>query len=84
MGNTNKCTMPSDALVIFGVTGDLVHKMIFPALYAMAMRPLQPDDVVRGQYAGYRKEPGVAKGSDVETFSALRLFIDSWRWEGVP
>src|SRR5665647_154475 len=49
-----------------------------------AMRPLQPDDVVRGQYAGYRKEPGVAKDSDVETFCALRLFIDSWRWEGVP
>ena len=48
------------------------------------MRPLQPDDVVRGQYAGYRKEPGVAKDSDVETFCALRLFIDSWRWEGVP
>jgi len=39
---------------------------------------------VRGQYAGYRKEPGVAKNSDVETFCALRLFIDSWRWEGVP
>ena len=49
-----------------------------------AMRPLQPDDVVRGQYSGYRKEPGVAKRSDVETFCALRLFIDSWRWEGVP
>ena len=49
-----------------------------------AMRPLQADDVVRGQYAGYRKEPGVAKKSDVETFCALRLFIDSWRWEGVP
>ena len=49
-----------------------------------AMRPLQPDDVVRGQYAGYRKEPGVAKESDVETFCALRLFIDSWRWQGVP
>jgi glucose-6-phosphate 1-dehydrogenase len=48
------------------------------------MRPLKPDDVVRGQYAGYRKEPGVAKNSDVETFCALRLFIDSWRWEGVP
>ena len=39
---------------------------------------------MRGQYAGYRKEPGVAKDSDVETFCALRLFIDSWRWEGVP
>ncbi|MFI5167992.1 MAG: glucose-6-phosphate dehydrogenase [Thermoanaerobaculales bacterium] len=49
-----------------------------------AMRPLKPEDVVRGQYAGYRKEPGVAKGSDVETFCALRLYIDSWRWEGVP
>ena len=49
-----------------------------------AMRPLKPDDVVRGQYAGYRKEPDVAKNSDVETFCALRLFIDSWRWEGVP
>ena len=49
-----------------------------------AMRPLAPDDLVRGQYAGYRNEPGVAKNSDVETFCALRLFIDSWRWEGVP
>ncbi len=49
-----------------------------------AMRPLKPDDLVRGQYAGYRKEPGVAKHSDVETFCALRLFIDSWRWGGVP
>jgi glucose-6-phosphate 1-dehydrogenase len=49
-----------------------------------AMRALTPDDLVRGQYAGYRKEPDVAKDSDVETFCALRLFIDSWRWEGVP
>ncbi len=49
-----------------------------------AMRPLHPDDVVRGQYAGYRNEPGVARSSDVETFCALRLYIDSWRWEGVP
>jgi glucose-6-phosphate 1-dehydrogenase len=49
-----------------------------------AMRPLKPGDLVRGQYTGYRKEPGVAKQSDVETFCALRLFIDSWRWEGVP
>jgi glucose-6-phosphate 1-dehydrogenase len=49
-----------------------------------AMRPLTPDDIVRGQYAGYRKEPGVAKNSDVETFCAVRLFIDSWRWHGVP
>lgn len=49
-----------------------------------AMRPLRPDDLVRGQYAGYRKEPNVAKRSDVETFCALKLFIDSWRWQGVP
>ena len=49
-----------------------------------AMRPLEPGDVVRGQYAGYRNEPEVKKNSDVETFCALRLFIDSWRWEGVP
>jgi glucose-6-phosphate 1-dehydrogenase len=49
-----------------------------------AMRPVQPDDVVRGQYTGYRKEPGVDKDSDVETFCAMRLFIDSWRWQGVP
>jgi glucose-6-phosphate 1-dehydrogenase len=49
-----------------------------------AMRPLAPDDVVRGQFAGYRDEAGVAKDSDVETFCAVRLFIDSWRWAGVP
>lgn len=49
-----------------------------------AMRPLQPNDVVRGQYIGYRQEPGVAKKSDVETFCALRLYIDSWRWADVP
>ncbi len=49
-----------------------------------AMRPLKPEDLVRGQYAGYRDEPGVAKDSDVETYCALRLYIDSWRWEGVP
>ena len=49
-----------------------------------AMRPLVPDDIVRGQFAGYREEKGVAKDSDVETFCALRLSIDSWRWAGVP
>ena len=49
-----------------------------------AMRPLEPGDLVRGQYSGYRREPGVARRSDVETFFALRLFIDSWRWQGVP
>jgi len=49
-----------------------------------AMRPLTPDDLVRGQYDGYREEDDVAKNSDVETYCAARLFIDSWRWEGVP
>jgi glucose-6-phosphate 1-dehydrogenase len=49
-----------------------------------AMRPLTADDLVRGQFVGYRNEPGVAKNSDVETFCALRLSIDSWRWAGVP
>ncbi len=49
-----------------------------------AMRPLAPDDLVRGQFIGYHDEPGVAKDSDVETFCALRLFIESWRWAGVP
>ena len=48
------------------------------------MRALQPGDLVRGQYDGYLDEPGVAGDSDVETFCALRLFIDSWRWQGVP
>ena len=50
----------------------------------MAMRPLSADDVVRGQFAGYQNEPGVANDSDVETFCALRLFVDSWRWAGCP
>jgi glucose-6-phosphate 1-dehydrogenase len=49
-----------------------------------AMRPLKSEDMVRGQYAGYRQEKAVAKHSDVETYCALRLFIDSWRWDGVP
>lgn len=49
-----------------------------------ATRPSQPDDLIRGQYEGYRNEPAVAKDSDVETFCALRLHIDSWRWDGVP
>ena len=49
-----------------------------------AIRPLSARDLVRGQYAGYRQEIGVAPDSTVETFAALRLQIDSWRWEGVP
>ncbi len=46
--------------------------------------PLKPADVVRGQFTGYTKEPGVAAGSKVETFAAVRLVVDSWRWAGVP
>jgi glucose-6-phosphate 1-dehydrogenase len=49
-----------------------------------AMRPLKPEDVVRGQFEGYLSEPGVAPGSVVETYAALRCFIDNWRWQGVP
>ena len=49
-----------------------------------AMRPLRPRDLVCGQYDGYREEPGVAPDSTVETFAALRLEIESWRWAGVP
>src|SRR5664280_132207 len=49
-----------------------------------AMRPLRPEDMVRGQYVGYPDELNVAKDSDVETYCALKLYIDSWRWAGVP
>ena len=49
-----------------------------------AVRPLTAAQVVRGQYIGYRKEPGVAPDSKVETYAALALAIESWRWSGVP
>jgi glucose-6-phosphate 1-dehydrogenase len=49
-----------------------------------AMPPLDPANLVRGQFRGYRKEAGVAPDSKVETFAALRLEVDSWRWKGVP
>ena len=49
-----------------------------------AIRPLEARDVVRGQYVGYRDERGVAAGSTVETFAAVKLQIDTWRWAGVP
>jgi len=48
------------------------------------MRPLSPVDVVRGQFRGYRNEKGVAPDSQVETFAAVKLHIDTWRWAGVP
>jgi glucose-6-phosphate 1-dehydrogenase len=49
-----------------------------------AVRPLAAGDVVRGQYRGYRGEQGVAADSEVETFAAMRLHVNSWRWAGVP
>ena len=49
-----------------------------------SIAPIEPRDLVRGQLRGYRQEPGVAADSKVETFAALRLGIDSWRWQGVP
>lgn len=49
-----------------------------------AMRPLDPKEVVRGQFKGYRDEAGVAKNSQIETFAALQLHIDTWRWADVP
>jgi glucose-6-phosphate 1-dehydrogenase len=49
-----------------------------------AVRPIDPKDVVRGQYTGYRSVPGVDPASTVETFIAIKLFIDTWRWAGVP
>jgi glucose-6-phosphate 1-dehydrogenase len=49
-----------------------------------AIRTAAPADLVRGQYRGYRSEPGVAADSNVETYAALRLGLDSWRWAGVP
>jgi glucose-6-phosphate 1-dehydrogenase len=54
------------------------------AMLLKAIRPVTPDSVVRGQYRGYQSVPGVAAGSTVETFIAIRLFINSWRWAGVP
>ena len=49
-----------------------------------SMLPIQPTDVVRGQYAGYRAEEGVDPESETETFIAMKCFIDNWRWAGVP
>jgi glucose-6-phosphate 1-dehydrogenase len=49
-----------------------------------AMAPLDPSHVVRGQFRGYRNEPGVAGDSKMETFAAVRFEINSWRWKGVP
>ena len=54
------------------------------AMLLKAVRPLTPANVVRGQYDGYLDTPGVRRGSETETFAAIRLEIDTWRWSGVP
>lgn len=48
------------------------------------VRPMEADHIVRGQFRGYRDEPGVAPNSEVPTYAVLQLFVDSWRWQGVP
>jgi glucose-6-phosphate 1-dehydrogenase len=63
---------------------DARHLADEKAKVLMATRPIDPASVVKGQYRGYTDEPGVARGSLTETFAAVRLDIDSWRWAGVP
>jgi glucose-6-phosphate 1-dehydrogenase len=65
-----------------GTTPEAVPNEQFKVLDSI--RPLASLDVVRGQYRGYRDVPGVAPGSSVETFAALRLHVDTWRWSSVP
>jgi glucose-6-phosphate 1-dehydrogenase len=65
-----------------GHTAQALHNEKFKLLDSI--RPLQPDDLVRGQYAGYKSVTGVAADSRVETYAALRLHVDTWRWGGVP
>src|SRR5262245_62368509 len=48
------------------------------------VRPLSVNEMVRGQFRGYRDEPGVSPDSYMATYAALRLYVDSWRWQGVP
>jgi glucose-6-phosphate 1-dehydrogenase len=65
-----------------GHTGDSIRNEQFKVVDSI--RPLEAGDIVRGQYRGYRDVKGVAADSNVETFAALRLAIDTWRWDGVP
>jgi glucose-6-phosphate 1-dehydrogenase len=65
-----------------GLDADLMRDERVKVLRGIA--PLRPQDVVRGQFLGYRHEPGVARGSTMETFVAVRLWINSWRWKDVP
>ncbi len=65
-----------------GRSGDAIRNEQFKVLDSI--RPLMPSDIVVGQYRGYRDVEGVAPGSATETFAALRLHVDTWRWAGVP
>src|SRR6266496_2294506 len=85
----------SDILILL-----LLFMIFFPLLYPLllslstclnkisqqsqSIQPLDPLNVVRGQYRGYRQENGVAPDSQVETFATVKLSIDSWRWADVP
>lgn len=62
-------------------TDDLIDEKV---QILKAIRTLTKDDVVRGQFDGYLSEPGVKPGSTVETFAAVRFFVDTWRWKDVP
>jgi glucose-6-phosphate 1-dehydrogenase len=66
---------------VTGAAEDLIDEKV---QVLKAIRPLSPDDIVRGQFEGYRDEPGVAKNSNVETYAALKFSVDTWRWAGVP
>jgi glucose-6-phosphate 1-dehydrogenase len=65
-----------------GVNADAIHDEQVKVL--RTVRPLSPDQITIGQYRGYRSEANVATESSVPTYAALRLHVDSWRWEGVP
>ena len=65
-----------------GFHGDAVRAE--KARFLRGVRTLRPDDVVRGQYRGYRETDGVDAKSDVETYAAMRLNVDTWRWSDVP
>jgi glucose-6-phosphate 1-dehydrogenase len=67
-----------------GAIRDVVQNHLLQVAVLLAMRPLDRRSVVRGQFRGYRDEPGVAHRSQVETFAAVRLHVDNWRWAGVP
>src|SRR5205807_1829285 len=83
------CTMGARVIIEKPFGHDLfsaqeLNRTLLGAFDEKAIFPLEPKDVVRGQFRGYRSENGVAPNSQVETFVALQLQIDSWRWRGVP